>query len=330
VAGLFDLVDRLAALKAGTGKALWAIAREQALSASYAIASVADRLFVTQTGEVGSVGVIAVHVDQSAHDQAEGRKYTLIHAGAKKVDGNPHIPLTPEALADIQADVDDLYARLVARVARARGVSPKSITVTEAAIYRGQHAIAAGLADGIATLDSAHAQLLAALDTPPLTRTPTRKTIDTERTDTMAVKGKTHAKPAASEETTEAGTVAPEMGTTPEATAPVEETSPVQAMTPAPAPAAPTPDPADQIRAQAAEIAEIAAQASRLGLTVDAAEAVRAGTAPDALRRAVLKQLARTTDATIVASIAPPAAEPAPKESPLIAAAKAAAASATT
>jgi len=143
----------------------------------------------------------------------------------------------------------------------------------------------------------------------------------------MAVKGKPDAKPAASEETTEAGTVAPEMGATPEATAPVEETTPAQALTPAPVPAAPTPDPAEQIREQAAEIAEIAAQASRLGLTVDAADAVRTGVKPDALRRAVLEQLARTTDATIVASIAPPTVEPTPKESPLIAAARAAAAS---
>ncbi len=327
VAGLFDLVDRLAALKAETGKPLWAIAREQALSAAYLVGAVADRLFVTQTGEVGSIGVIAVHVDQTAHDQSEGRKYTLIHAGAKKVDGNPHIPLSPEALADIQADVDDLYARLIARVARARGMSPEAVAATEAAIFRGQNALGAGLADGIATLEGAHAGLLAALDTPPLTRTPTSKPLNQERTDTMAVKGKTHAKSAASEETTEAGTVAPEMGATPEATAPVEETTPVQAVTRAPVPAAAEPDPAEHIREQAAEIAEIAAQASRLGLTIDAAEAVRAGTAPDALRRAVLEQLAKTTDATIVASIAPPTAEPAPKESPLIAAAKAAAAS---
>ncbi len=329
VAGLFDLVDRLAALKAGTGKPLWAIAREQALSAGYAIASVADRVLVTQTGEVGSIGVIAVHVDQSAHDQAEGRKYTLIHAGAKKADGNPHIPLSPEALADVQADVDDLYARLVARMARARGMSPEAIAATEAAIFRGQNALGAGLADGIATLDSAHAALLVALDSPPPT---TRKSLETERIDTMAVKGISNAKPAAqaSEETTEAGTTAPEMGATPEATAPVEETSPAQVLTPAPAPAAAKPDPAAQIREQAAEIAEIAAQASRLGLTIDAAEAVRAGTSPDALRRSVLSQLAERGAASAITPVAPPPTEPAPTESPLIAAARAVAANATT
>lgn len=327
VAGLFDLVDRLAVLKAETGKPLWAIAREQALSAAYLFGAVADRLFVTQTGEVGSIGIIAVHVDQSTHDQAEGHKYTLIHAGAKKTDGNPHIPLSPEALADIQADVDDLYAKLVVRTARARDVSPEAIKSTEAAIYRGQHAVTAGLADGTATLEGAHAALLAAIDASPLTRTPTGKSLNQERTDTMAVKGNSNAKPAAQEETAEAGTPAPEMGATSKVSAPAEETPPAQAVTPTPSPTAARPDPAAQIREQAAEIAEITAQASRLGLTVDAAEAVRAGSSPDALRRAVLEQLAKITDATIVASIAPPPAEPTPKESPLIAAAKAAAAS---
>ncbi len=337
VAGLFDLVDHLETLKAETGKPLWAIAREQALSASYAIASVADRLLVTQTGEVGSIGVIAVHVDQSAHDREIGQNYTLIHAGAKKVDGNPHIPLTPEAQADIQADVNDLYARLVARVARARGASPEAIASTEAAIYRGQHALGAGLADGIATLEGAHAQLLAALDSPPLTRTPTRKTFDTERTDTMAVKGKSNAISAAQapEETTEAGATAAQVEPAPEAASPAPQpaSEPKPAVMPpqAATPAAATPDIAAQIRAQAAEIAEIAAQASRLGLTIDAAEALRAGVKPDALRASVLSQLAERGAATAITPVAPPvAAEPAQKESPLVAAAKAVAANATT
>ena len=90
---------------------------EAALSAAYAIASVADRLYVTRTGEVGSVGVVAVHIDESASDAMAGLKWTLIHAGARKTDGNPHEPLSPRATADIQTDVDALYDELVAVVA---------------------------------------------------------------------------------------------------------------------------------------------------------------------------------------------------------------------
>ena len=334
VAGLFDLVDRLEALKAETGKQLWAIAREQALSAAYLVGAVADRLFVTQTGEVGSIGVIAVHVDQSAQDQKNGQKYTLIHAGARKINGNPHIPLTPEALADIQADVDDLYGQLVARVAKARGLPPEAIAATEAAIFRGQHAIAAGLADGIATLDGAHAALLAALDAPQgIAARAGRKnpqSTNSERTDTMAVKGNSNATPAAqaTEETTEAGATTTQVEPAPEATARADETAPAQAVTPAPLPTTAKPDPAAQIREQAAEIAEIVAQASRLGLTIDAAEAVRTGIKPDALRASVLSQLAARGAASAITPVAPPTSEP--TESPLIAAARAVAANATT
>ena len=330
VAGLFDLLSHLKALKSDTGKPLWAIAREQALSAACAIASVADRLLVTQTGEVGSIGVIAVHVDRSAQDKMEGEKYTLIHAGAKKLDGNPHIPLSPGAEADLQADVDDLYGQLVGQVARGRGMKPEAIAATEAAVYRGQHAVTARLADGIATLEQAHADLLAALDAPAdiAARAGREKpqSLNSERTETMALKPAKREDAAAATSQAQAAPAAIETAPTPEAAAPAE----APAANPAPAAAAPVappasegvPDIAAQIRAEVAEIAEIAAQASRLGLEIDASDALRGGVKPDALRASVLSQLAARGEAAAISPVAPPAAETTPKESPLIAAAE--------
>ena len=78
-------------------KPIYAIANDAAFSAAYAIASSAERLFVTSTGGVGSVGVIAIHVDQSGFDEKVGRKYTAVFAGAKKNDFNPHEPLSDSA-----------------------------------------------------------------------------------------------------------------------------------------------------------------------------------------------------------------------------------------
>ena len=126
VGGLFDLVDGIGAIRQRSGKPLWAVASEAALSAAYAIASAADRLYVTRTGEVGSVGVVAVHLDESGADAMAGLKWTLIHAGARKTDGNPHEPLSPRVTAEIQADVDHLYDHLVALVAANRGLSADS------------------------------------------------------------------------------------------------------------------------------------------------------------------------------------------------------------
>ena len=77
------------------------------------------------------------------------------------------------------------------------------------------------------------------------------------------------------------------------------------------------------VRAEAAEIAMIGAQALRLGLSIDVAEAVQKGLRPDAMRASVLNQLAARGDASAVA-VVPPAKSATP-ESPLLAALKRAA-----
>ena len=59
------------------------------------------------------------------------------------------------------------------------------------------------------------------------------------------------------------------------------------------------------LRAEFAEIAAIAAQALRLGVAVDAADAVAKGVSPDALRRSVLDTLAARVEATSVIATAP-------------------------
>lgn len=286
VGGLFDLVERIGAFRRDAGKPLWAVASEAALSAGYAIASAADRLYVTRTGEVGSVGVVAVHVDESAADAMAGLKWTLIHAGARKTDGNPHEPLSPGALAGIQADVNALHAEFVALIAGNRGLGAEAVRASEAAIFRGRAAVAAGFADALGTVTQAVADLAASLEPPrPAVRRP----------------------PAAScQERTR-----PQMTT--------ETTEPVAEPLAAPEPAPPTPaapDPAEALRAEYAEIAEIAAQAARLGVGVDAAAAMRQGTRPEALRRSVLNSLAQRAEASAVVAAAPAAA--ASGDSPIV------------
>ena len=94
-----------------------------------------------------------------------------------------------------------------------------------------------------------------------------------------------------------------------------------------PAPPAPVPSEAATavalVRAEAAELATIGAQAARLGLSIDVAEAVQKGIRPDAMRASVLNQLAARSDAAAIA-VVPPSKSAAP-ESPLLAAVKRAA-----
>lgn len=155
--GVFDLADRVAA--AAKRKPIWALANDMALSAAYAIGSAASRLIVTRTGGVGSIGVIAMHVDQSVKDAQEGVRYTTVFAGARKNDLNPHEPISDEAHAFLKTEVERVHALFVDTVARNRGVSADAVRATEAGIYFGADAVAAGLADAVGTFDDVLAEL---------------------------------------------------------------------------------------------------------------------------------------------------------------------------
>ena len=182
--------------KSARGKPLWAVANESALSAAYAIASAADRLYVTRTAEIGSIGVVAVHVDESGADAKAGLSWSFVFAGEQKVDGNAHEPLSQRARATIQADVDRLYAEFCEMVAANRGLTTETVRATNAAVYRGELAVRAGLADRVGTLDAAIADMAAEFDRAAMparnitptnhTRSPSMATNENERNEHRA------------------------------------------------------------------------------------------------------------------------------------------------
>lgn len=294
VAGAFDLADRIRAARAQ--KPVHAFVAEHALSAGYVLASQADRIILPRTGAVGSIGVVALHTDMSGALDQKGIAVTLIHAGAHKVDANPYQPL-PEALHDqMQRELEVVRFLFAETVAAGRGdrLTHTAALATEAAVFRGADAIAAGLADELAD---------------PVTAF--------------------HAFAAAPRGTTSSNRKGPQMTTMPEISA--NATTPV-AIPPVPgapepptaaANAAPSTMTADAVRAEAAEVAQVCAQAARLGVTIDAADAVTRGLKPEALRARVLADLAARSDAAGIIATAPAAA--AAKDSPIIAAAKKAA-----
>lgn len=153
VAGLFDLCDQIMAAR--SEKPVYAIANDNAFSAAYAIASSAEKLFVTRTGGVGSVGVIALHLDQSAMDKSMGLKYTAIYAGARKNDLTPHEPLSDDARTSLQSEVDRLYSMFTSMVATSRGLKQKAVQATEAGLYFGENGINVRLADTVGTFQDA-------------------------------------------------------------------------------------------------------------------------------------------------------------------------------
>lgn len=170
--GLFELADAVRA--ADAVKPVWAVADDAAFSAAYAVASAASRVFVTRTGGVGSIGVIALHVDQSVADARDGLRYTAITAGKRKNDGSPHEPLCGEAQARLQAEVDRLYGMFVGQVAAMRGLTEAAVRATDAGLYFGREGVDAGLADTVGSLDEALAEFAAFLTPQGRSRSPVR------------------------------------------------------------------------------------------------------------------------------------------------------------
>ncbi|WP_349967027.1 S49 family peptidase [Wolbachia endosymbiont of Armadillidium arcangelii] len=149
VNGVFDLADFIYESRAK--KRIIAIANDDAYSAAYAIASSAEKVFVSRTSGVGSIGVIASHIDQSGFDEKQGIKYTTVFAGSRKNDLNPHEPITSESLENLKSEVNRLYGMLVELIARNRNLSIEAIKSTEAGLHFGEKAVEIGLADGVTT-----------------------------------------------------------------------------------------------------------------------------------------------------------------------------------
>lgn len=329
VAGVFDLADRIRAVRAT--KPVWAFVAEHAFSAGYALASQATRILLPRTGAVGSIGVVVMHADLSGQLDQDGMQVTLIHSGSHKVDGNPYEPLPADIRDDIQREIDVLrflFAETVA-AGRAGRLSQDAAMATQAATYRGADAIASGLADEVTDLARgfvAFRQLVA--------RSPALSTARARRASLSHPKQEAHMATEydsgdspmnAIEEAAE-----PQDDNTNAADDPPAATANSPAATAQAAPAATQPGNLAELSAQfreaAAEIAEIAAQASRLGVAIDAAKALRDGTTPEALRRLVIERASAAADARDIVAAPPSLIRPQTKESPIVAAAKRAAA----
>jgi ClpP class serine protease len=158
VSGCFDLVDAIVEAKEQFGKPVAAVVGDIAYSAAYAIASAADSISVSRTGGVGSIGVVALHVDATGALQKAGLQVTVLTSGARKADQSPFQSLSDCARRDLQGELDatrELFAATVARNRRLVGaqITTKSVMDTEARTFSGPDgatlAVRMGLADAV-------------------------------------------------------------------------------------------------------------------------------------------------------------------------------------
>lgn len=157
--GAVSGVDELAAeIHAARGqKPMLAVANSLMASAAYWIGSQADEVWITPSGEAGSIGVYAAHQDVSKQLESDGVKVSLVSAGKFKTEGNQFEPLTDEGRAALQARVEDYYGMFVAAVARGRGRAESTVRngFGEGRVLGASKAVEEHLADKVGTLEQA-------------------------------------------------------------------------------------------------------------------------------------------------------------------------------
>ena len=150
VMGTLELAAKIFAAR-GT-KPIIASVNSLAASAAFWVASQADEIVITPSGQIGSLGVLAIHRDESKAMENEGITETIVSAGPFKAEQAG--PLGKEAKEYIQGMVDAQYTEFVATVAKGRGVSPGTAASKfgQGRMVNAQQAVAAGMADRIGTL----------------------------------------------------------------------------------------------------------------------------------------------------------------------------------
>ena len=159
IEGVFELTSRIAAAR-GTKPTL-ALANCLMASAAYAIGSAADEIMMMPSAMVGSIGVYTVHEDWSKWLEQDGVKLTPVSAGKYKLERASWAPLGEEALANLQARVDEVYSWFVKAVAANRGDTQTAVRngYGEGRVLGAEEAVKAKLADRVGTFDDAVARL---------------------------------------------------------------------------------------------------------------------------------------------------------------------------
>ncbi|SFF14866.1 S49 family peptidase [Paracidovorax wautersii] len=170
VIGVPEFAQAIAELAAE--KPLVVHSSEQLASAGYWAGSAANAIYIS--GPVVTVGSIGVVVDRSYNPNSSTQQ-EHITAGRYKRISKANEPLSEEARAIVQADVDYVYTLFVDAVAANRGVTSDQVLehMADGRVFRGQQAIDAGLVDGVSTLDA----LVASMATDPARYSTRRKAV---------------------------------------------------------------------------------------------------------------------------------------------------------
>ncbi|RWC91657.1 MAG: S49 family peptidase [Mesorhizobium sp.] len=153
--------DELAAaiFDARAKKPIWAFISGQGASGGYWLASAAEKIVVSDSAMVGSIGVVLGITDRKKADERSGVS-RMEFVSSQSPDKRPDHG-TDEGKAKIQKLVDDLGAVFVNAVAKHRGVTAKDVMKNFGAggVEVGANAVARGMADEVGQFEAALTRL---------------------------------------------------------------------------------------------------------------------------------------------------------------------------
>ncbi len=151
---LLELRDALIDFK-NSGKRLVAYL-ESAATRDYFLASVCDEIFLTPTGQISLLGIMAeVTFLRDTFDKL-GVKADFLHIGEYKTaaEGYTSNKMSEPHRKMLNSLVDDLYQNLTRNIAESRQISTKDVNrLIDQGLFNGEAAVKAGLADSVLYLN---------------------------------------------------------------------------------------------------------------------------------------------------------------------------------
>jgi len=128
-------------------------------SGGYWLANLTQNITMSPTGSVGSVGVIAVHLNYSEAYKRQGIEPTVLRAGTEKALGHPLDPSFDEkAKEDFMRSMNFVHEHFQSVVASGRGMllqDLKASPLGQGRVYHGMEALENNAIDKIGTIDVA-------------------------------------------------------------------------------------------------------------------------------------------------------------------------------
>jgi len=133
---------------------LYAVIEDLCASGGYYVAAAADRIYVSRSSIVGSIGVRMDSFGVTGLMEKLGVERRLLTAGDNKGFLDPFLPVDPTQKAHAQALLEDVHRQFIGAVRDGRGSRLKETPdMFSGLVWTGQKSVELGLADAFGSLD---------------------------------------------------------------------------------------------------------------------------------------------------------------------------------